>query len=56
MSLGVAIMQPALPLLVRTWVPGHIAFGTAVYSNGLLIGEILPVAITPLLLPFDYPC
>jgi CP family cyanate transporter-like MFS transporter len=52
MSLGVAIMQPALPLLVRTWVPGHIAFGTAVYSNGLLIGEILPVAITPLLLPF----
>jgi MFS transporter, CP family, cyanate transporter len=51
MSLGVAIMQPALPLLVRTWLPHHIAFGTAVYSNGLLIGEILPVAITPLLLP-----
>jgi CP family cyanate transporter-like MFS transporter len=43
-------MQPALPLLVRTWLPHHIAFGTAVYSNGLLIGEILPVAITPLLL------
>jgi CP family cyanate transporter-like MFS transporter len=52
MSLGVAVMQPTLPLLVRTWLPGHIAFGTAVYSNGLLIGEILPVAITPLLLPF----
>jgi len=52
MSLGVAIMQPALPLLVRTWLPDHIAFETAVYSNGLLIGEILPVAITPLLLPF----
>jgi len=52
MSLGIAIMQPALPLLVRNWLPGHIAFGTAVYSNGLLIGEILPVAITPLLLPF----
>jgi len=52
MSLGVAIMQPALPLLVRTWLPGRIAFGTAVYSNGLLIGEILPVAVTPLLLPF----
>src|SRR5215471_4912300 len=51
MSLGVAIMQPALPPLVRTWLPRHIAFGTAVYTNGLLIGEILPVAITPLLLP-----
>src|SRR5262249_26463648 len=52
MSLGVAIMQPTLPLLVRTWLPDHIAFGTAVYSNGLLIGEILPVAITPFLLLF----
>jgi len=51
MSLGVAIMQPALPPLVCTWLPDHIAFGTAVYTNGLLIGEILPVAITPLLLP-----
>src|SRR5262245_9181993 len=52
MSLGVAIMQPTLPLLVRTWLPDHIAFGTAVYSNGLLIGEIVPVAVTPFLLPF----
>src|SRR5262245_17387486 len=52
MSLGVAIMQPTLPLLVRSWLPGHIAFGTAVYSNGLLFGEILPVVITPLFLAF----
>src|SRR5262249_4169112 len=51
MSLGIAIMQPALPLLVRNWLPGHIAFGTAVYSNGLLIGDIWPVSTTPLLLP-----
>jgi len=51
MSLGVAVMQPALPPLVRTWLPGHIALATAVYTNGLLIGEILPVTITPLVLP-----
>jgi MFS transporter, CP family, cyanate transporter len=52
MAFGVAVMQPALPPLVRTWVPGRIGFATAVYTNGLLIGEILPAALTiPLVLP-----
>jgi len=48
-GLGVAVMQPALPPLVRAWVPERIGFGTAVYTNGLLVGEILPVALTALL-------
>ena len=51
MALGVAIMQPALPPLVRSWLPDRIGFGTAVYTNGLLAGEIAPVVITPLVLP-----
>jgi CP family cyanate transporter-like MFS transporter len=52
MGAGVAIMQVALPPAVRTWVPDRIGFATAVYTNGLLIGEILPVALTlPLVLP-----
>jgi MFS transporter, CP family, cyanate transporter len=51
MAFGVAIMQPALPALVRLWLPGHVGFGTAVYTNGLLVGEILPVALTRLVLP-----
>ena len=50
MGLGVAIMQPALPPLVRLWSTGHVGFGTAVYTNGLLVGEILPVAFTAPLL------
>ncbi len=50
MGLGVAIMQPALPPLVRAWLSGRVGFGTAVYSNGLLVGETLPVALTPPLL------
>jgi MFS transporter, CP family, cyanate transporter len=51
-GVGVAVMQPALPQLVRTWLPDRIAFGTAVYTNGLLIGEILPVALMlPVVLP-----
>src|SRR4051812_34405305 len=49
---GVAIMHPSLPPLVRTWLPQRIGFGAAVFTNGLLVGEILPVALTiPLLLP-----
>jgi MFS transporter, CP family, cyanate transporter len=51
-GLGVAVMQPALPPLVRTWLPARIGFGTAIYTNGMLVGEILPVALTlPLVLP-----
>jgi CP family cyanate transporter-like MFS transporter len=49
---GVAVMQPAMPPLVRAWLPHRIGFATAVYTNGLLIGEVLPVALTlPLVLP-----
>lgn len=49
---GVSVMQPAMPPLVRAWLPDRIGFGTAVYTNGLLIGEVLPVALTlPLVLP-----
>jgi CP family cyanate transporter-like MFS transporter len=52
MAAGVSIMQPSLPPLVRTWFPQRIGFATAVYTNGLLIGETLAVALTiPLVLP-----
>lgn len=45
MSVGVAIMQPAMAAAVRDWVPDRSTFGTAVYTNGLIIGEIIPVAM-----------
>jgi len=45
MSAGVAIMQVTMPTTVRAWLPRRIGFGTAVYTNGLLIGEIAPVAL-----------
>ena len=49
---GVAVMQPSMPPLVRAWLPDRIGFATAVYTNGLLIGEILPVALMiPVVLP-----
>jgi MFS transporter, CP family, cyanate transporter len=52
MGAGIAIMQPSLPPIVRAWLPARIGFGTAVYTNGLLIGEALPVALT---IPFVLP-
>ena len=53
MGVGVAIMQVTMPPAVRAWAPQQrIGFATAVYTNGLLIGEILPVALMiPLALP-----
>jgi CP family cyanate transporter-like MFS transporter len=52
MGAGIAVMQPALPALVRQWMPKRIGFGTAVYTNGLLVGETIPVALMlPLVMP-----
>jgi len=52
MSAGVAIMQPIMPTTVRRWLPRRIGFGTALYTNGLLVGEVLAVLLTaPLVLP-----
>jgi CP family cyanate transporter-like MFS transporter len=52
MGAGVAVMQVTMPPAVRAWLPQRIAFTTAVYTNGLLVGEILPVALMlPLVLP-----
>ena len=47
MCLGIAVMQPALPPLVRTWVPTRIGSATAVYTNGLLVGELVPIVWVP---------
>jgi CP family cyanate transporter-like MFS transporter len=51
MGAGVAVMQPSMPSLVRQWMPGHVGFGSAVFTNGLLVAEVIPVALTvPLLM------
>jgi MFS transporter, CP family, cyanate transporter len=47
MGMGVAVAQPAMPALVGRWLPQRIVLGTGVYTNGLLVGEILPVALFP---------
>jgi CP family cyanate transporter-like MFS transporter len=52
MGLGVAVCQPAAPTIVGEWFPRSIGFATAVYVNGLLVGETLSAALTiPYVLP-----
>ncbi len=53
MGLGIALMQPALPALLPGWLnPKRLALGTAVYMNGMLLGEFLGAGLTlPLLMP-----
>jgi len=52
MGAGIALLQPALPSLVGEWFAAMPGFATAVYANGLLLGEGLPAALTiPFLLP-----
>lgn len=52
MAIGISVMQPALPPIVRAWMPSRIGLGTSIYSNGWLVGEILAVWLTiPYVLP-----
>ena len=51
MGAGIAVTQPAMPALVGRWLPDRIVLGTGVYTNGLLVGEILPVSLFPFLFP-----
>jgi CP family cyanate transporter-like MFS transporter len=49
---GVAIIQPAMPTLVREWLPRHVAFGTIAYSSGMLMGAMFATVFTiPVVLP-----
>jgi len=50
MGAGVAISQPAVAALIRRWLPHRVGLATAIYTNGLLVGEILPVALFPLVI------
>jgi len=52
MSAGISVMQPALSTLIRGWVPHRVSLAAAIVSNGLLVGETIPVMLTiPLVLP-----
>jgi len=52
MGLGIALFQTALPAATRAWAPTHIALGSAVYLNGMMVGELAAAGLTlPIVLP-----
>jgi CP family cyanate transporter-like MFS transporter len=52
---GVAVMQPAMPTLVREWQPSRIALGTLAYTSGMLMGSFFPPILTiPFVLPLAH--
>lgn len=52
MGIGIAVLQPTLPGLVRQWAPEAVGQATAVYGNGLLVAEAVAASLTlPVILP-----
>ncbi|HVM77568.1 MAG TPA: MFS transporter [Stellaceae bacterium] len=52
MGAAIAIIQPTLPSMVKSWFPGSVALASAVYANGLLVGELATAGLTlPVILP-----
>jgi CP family cyanate transporter-like MFS transporter len=49
MGAGIAICQPTMAALVRQWFPRSVTRATGFWSNGLLVGELLPASFTLLL-------
>ena len=56
LALGIAVAQPAMPSLAQAWFPRRIGRAIAIYSNGLLVGEVIAASITLpwLLTPFGW--
>lgn len=46
MGFGIALMQIGMPVLARRWAPTKVGRASAVYANGLLVGELLVAAFT----------
>src|SRR5258708_32838315 len=52
MGAGMAIRQAAMAAVVRQWLAQRVGLGTALFTNGVLVGETLPVMLMiPLVLP-----
>lgn len=48
---GIALSQTTAPVLIRRWFPEHIGFVTALFTDGLILGETLGAGATvPLML------
>jgi len=46
LSLGIAVAQTAVPVLARFWYPRHIGLVSALFTDGLIIGETTGAGVT----------
>lgn len=46
LSAGVALAQTSIPLLARQWFPSRIGLVSAIYTDGLTLGETLGASLT----------
>ncbi len=53
LSLGIAMSQTAVPILVRSWFPAQIGLVAALFSDGLIVGEAVAAGTTvPVMVQF----
>jgi MFS transporter, CP family, cyanate transporter len=50
LSVGIALTQTAVPVLIRRWFPKQIGLVSALFSDGLIIGEAVAAGITVLIM------
>ena len=52
MGAGVALFQTALPKATTVWTPAHVGLASAVYINGMMMGEMMAAGFTlPIIMP-----
>lgn len=46
---GVGFLQPTVAVLVREWMPRRVAYASAVFVNGLFMGEVIAILAAPVI-------
>ena len=50
LSIGITMSQTAIPVLIRRWYPKQIGLASALFSDGLILGEAAAAGITVLIM------
>lgn len=50
LSIGITLTQTAIPVLIRRWFPKQIGLVSALFSDGLILGEAVAAGITVLVM------
>ncbi len=50
LSIGITMSQTAIPVLIRRWYPKQIGLVSALFSDGLILGEAVAAGITVLIM------